>query len=156
MIADVTKAASLALFLALLAISPVSAAERIEAKSWRRVKTYDMPALKKMEPLPMRMIVGVRFDYRNESMMHLKPNWFHGSIWHVTRSNGREELDNIPVMIAKADVPAFQALPTTFEAGRSFVVYGQVLRDEDANYIFLRLLGTKAKRDRRGNATISW
>jgi hypothetical protein len=151
-----TKAAPLALFLGLLAASSISAAERIDAKTWRRVKTYDMPTLKQMEPLPMRMVVGVRFDYRNAKMMHLKPNWFHSSIWHMSRSGNRADLDHIPVMVAKADVPAFQALPTAFEAGRNFVVYGQVLHDADANYIFLRLLGTKAKRDARGNATISW
>ena len=151
-----TKAAPLALFLGLLAISSVSAAERIDAKTWRRVKTYDMPTLQKMEPLPMRMVVGVRFDFRNKDVRHLKPNWFHGSIWQVSRSNGRENLDHIPVMVAKVDVPAFQALPTAAEAGRNFVVYGQVLNDADANYIFLRLLGTKVKRDRRGHATISW
>jgi hypothetical protein len=151
-----TKAAPLALLLTLLALSSLSGAERIDAKTWQRVKTYDMPTLKKMEPLPMRMIVGVRFDYRNANIMHLKPNWFHGSIWHESRSGGRADVDNIPVMVAKADVPAFRALPTTFEADRKFVVYGQVLNDADANYIFLRLLGTKVQRDRRGNATISW
>jgi hypothetical protein len=104
----------------------------------------------------MRMVVGVRFDYRNGDVRHLKPYWFHGSIWQVSRSNGREDLDHIPVMVAKADVAAFQALPTAHSAGRNFVVYGQVLRDADASYIFLRLLGTNVKRDRRGNATVSW
>ena len=144
------------LVLSLLAVCSASAAERVDAKTWRRVKTYDMPTLQKMEPLPMRMIVGVQFNYRHATVRHLKPNWFQGSIWHVDRAAGREDFDHIPVMVAKADVPSFESLPTESQAGRSFVVYGQVLKDEDANFIFLRLLGTKVKRDRRGNATVSW
>ena len=146
----------LLILLALLSASPVSGASRIDAKQWRRVKTYEMAALQKMEPLPMRMIVGVRFNYRYATIRHLKPNWFQGSIWHHRQTGNREDLDHIPVMVAKADVSAFERMPTQLQVGRSFTVYGQILKDQDANYIFLRLLGTKVKRNGRGNATVNW
>ena len=151
-----SRTTRLALVLIFLTFSGASGAERISARAWRRVKTMDMAELKQMEPLPMRMIVGVRFDYRRSTIRHLKPNWFQGSIWRINRVGDRADFDHIPVMVAKEDVPSFERISTEFQAGRNYVVYGQILKDEDANYIFLRLFGTKVKRDRRGNATVTW
>ncbi len=93
--------------------SPAGAVERYEAKSWRRVKTHDMSALQKIDPLPLRQIVGVRFGYRHPDIRHLKPNWFYSSIWSVTRDGNKAEFSHIPVMVAKADLDAFRALPTS-------------------------------------------
>jgi hypothetical protein len=141
------------LLLAFLAPSSGSAAQRIKAKAWRAVKTYDMQTLQKVEPLPLRQVVGLRFNYRQRDIRHLKPNWFYSSIWSANPSG---ELNSVPVMVAKADLGAFQRLPTTPQTGGNFTAYGQVLRDVDANFIFLRLLGTKVKRDARGNAIVTW
>ncbi len=58
-------------------------------------------------------------------------------------------------MVAKADVEAFRALPTDFRAGKNFVVYGQILKDEEADFTFLRLLGTKVTRG-GDRVTVSW
>jgi len=145
----------LALLLALVFGSSAAAAERVDAKVWRRVKTYDMRALQKLEPLPLRQIVGVRFNYRNPEVRHLKPNWFQGSIWSYSRGE-KDDFDYIQVMVSKADVGAFKALPTDFRAGANFVVYGQILKDQEANFTFLRLLGTKVKRGKGGRVTVSW
>ena len=141
--------------LALLGGSTAAAAEQIDAKTWRRVKTYDMRALQKLEPLPMRQIVGVRFNYRHETIRHLKPNWFQGSIWRYSRGE-TDDFDYIQVMVSKADVEAFRALPTDFRAGKKFVVYGQILKDQEAGFTFLRLLGTKVQRGKGGRVTVSW
>ena len=148
-----------ALLLLLFAIPlsrTASAVERYEAKSWRRVKTYDMAALQKIDPLPMRQIVGVRFGYRSNDIRHLKPNWFYSSIWNMTRSGNKADFSHIPVMVAKADLEAFRALPTTPESAGKFVVYGQVLRDSEAGFLFLRLIGTKVKKEKRGRVAITW
>ena len=139
-----------------LSATAVPAAQRINAKAWRAVKTYDMPALQKAEPLPLRQVIGLRFNYRARDIRHLKPNWFYSSVWSAARHGDRVDFTHVPVMVAKADLPAFRKLPTDPEAGGKFIGYGQVLRDVDANYIFLRLLGTKAKRDARGHASVSW
>ena len=132
------------------------AVERFHAKSWGRVKTHDMAALQKIDPLPMRQIVGVRFGYRAADIQHLKPNWFYSSIWNLTRTGNKGEFSHIPVMVAKADLEAFRALPTTPEAAGKFVVYGQVLQDTEAGFLFLRLMGTKVKKEKRGRVAITW
>jgi len=140
--------------IALAAAPPAGAAERLDAKTWRRVKTYDMRALQKLDPLPLRQIVGVRFNYRHATIRHLKPNWFQGSIWYYSRGE-KDDFDYVQVMVAKADVEAFRALPTDFRAGNNFVVYGQILKDEEADFTFLRLLGTKVTRG-GDRVTVSW
>jgi hypothetical protein len=145
----------LAAFIAALPATS-SAIERFEAKSWRRVKTHDMAALQKIDPLPLRQIVGVRFGYRAKDIRHLKPNWFYSSIWNVTRNGNRADFSHIPVMVAMADLEAFRALPTTPESAGKFVVYGQVLKDAEAGFLFLRLMGTKVKNEKRGRVAVTW
>ena len=139
-----------------LAVSSAHAVERYDAKTWRRVKTHDMAALEKIDPLPLRQVVGVRFNYRHPQTMHLKPNWFYSSIWSVTRSGDRADFSHIPVMVAKADLETFKALPTNPEAAGKYLVYGQVLQDSEAGFLFLRLIGTKVKHEKRGRVAISW
>ena len=152
------KTARFVLLLTLLALSAatVRAAERYDAKSWRRVKTHDMAALEKIDPLPLRQVVGVRFNYRAADIRHLKPNWFYSSIWSLTRSGDRADFSHIPVMVAKADLDAFKALPASPESAGKYVVYGQVLKDSEAGFLFLRLIGTKLKHEKRGRVAVSW
>ena len=139
-----------------LGVSSTFAAERYDAKTWRRVKTHDMAALAKIDPMPLRQVVGVRFNYRHPQTTHLKPNWFYSSIWSVTRSGNRADFSHIPIMVAKADLETFKALPTNPESAGKFVVYGQVLQDSEAGFLFLRLIGTKVKHEKRGRVAISW
>ena len=150
-----SRFALLLVFLAATAIT-TRAAERYEAKSWRRVKTHDMAALEKIDPLPMRQIVGVRFGYRHPDIRHLKPNWFYSSIWSVTRDGNKADFSHIPVMVALADIAAFRRLPTTPESAGKYVVYGQVLQDSEAGFLFLRLIGTKVKQEKRGRVAVTW
>ena len=131
------------------------AAERYEQKIWNRVKTYDMGALERIDPLPLRQIVGVRFGYRDASIQHMKPNWFYSSIWSEVRDGNKANVSHIPIMVAKADLEAFRQLPTTADTAGKFVVYGEVLQDSEAGYLFLRLMGTKLKRENR-LVTVAW
>jgi hypothetical protein len=150
-----TTAISL-LCLLLLAQENARAAERVDAKTWRAVKVYDMAALKQLDPLPMRKIVGVRFNYRHRTIRHLKPTWYQGSIWRYARGVAQEDFDYVQVMVSAADLEAFKALPSDIQGERTFLVYGQVLKDYEAGFTFLRLLGRKVKRDARGNALVRW
>jgi hypothetical protein len=140
----------------ILGVASARAAERYDAKSWRRVKTHDMATLEKIDPLPLRQVVGVRFNYRAADIRHLKPNWFYSSIWSINRTGDRADFSHIPVMVAKADLETFKALPTSPESAGKYVVYGQVLRDSEAGFLFLRLIGTKVKHEKRGRVAISW
>ena len=115
-----------------------------------------MSALEKIDPLPLRHVVGVRFNYRHAQARHLKPNWFYSSIWSITRSGDRADFSHIPVMVAKADLDSFKALPSNPASAGKYVVYGQVLRDTEAGFLFLRLIGTKIKHEKRGRVAISW
>ena len=137
-------------------LGTAAAAERYDAKTWRRVKTHEMAALAKIDPLPLRQVVGVRLNYRHPNTSHLKPNWFYSSIWSMTRDGNRADFSHIPVMVAKADLERFKALPSNPESAGKYVVYGQVLQDSEAGFLFLRLIGTKVKHEKRGRVAISW
>ncbi|HEV3408960.1 MAG TPA: hypothetical protein VG095_01600 [Chthoniobacterales bacterium] len=126
------------------------------AKVWRRVKVYDMAALKAIEHFPIGQFVGLRFHYRHRTIRHLKPNWYQGSLWSLRRQGDRADFDYVQVMVAAADLESFRALPTEVQGTRTFRVYGQVLRDYDAGFTFVRLIGTKVRRDRRGGAVVRW
>lgn len=139
------------------AFSVAQAEERINAATWRKVKTYDMAQLKNANSLPMRRIVGIRFNYRHPAVRHLKPNWYHGTIWSVGSSTAvKAELDYIDVLVSKADLEGFKRLPTNPDSSAPQVVYGQILRDHSAGFTFMRLLGTRVRKDGRGGALIGW
>ena len=131
-------------------------ATRIPAKTWRRVKVYDMAGLKKLDPLPRGKIVGVRFNYRHATIRHLKPNWYQGSIWVFRRGAAQADFDYVAVMVSTADLASFRAIPAQVQSQKSYVAYGEVQKDLEMSFTFLRLLGTKVKRDARGNAIVSW
>jgi hypothetical protein len=147
----------LALLIAICAFaSNAFATERFTPAQWRRVKVYDMEALKTLDPLPLRQYVGVRFQYRQPRIEHWKPNWYECSIW-CYRREAKDQFDYIPVIVSKADLAAFQALPSDLRQRGNFLAYGQVLKDVDANFTFLRLVGTRVKRERGGRViAVSW
>ncbi|HWM24670.1 MAG TPA: hypothetical protein VNP98_07590 [Chthoniobacterales bacterium] len=131
------------------------AAQQLNAAAWRGVQTHDLRALQKIQSSQVGKIVGVRINYRHDRIRHPKPSWYEGSVWSY-RPGGKEKFAFLRVMIAKKDLPAFKSLPTNFQSPGEIVVYGQVQRDTDANFLFIRLLGRKATVDPAGNATIDW
>jgi hypothetical protein len=129
--------------------------QQFDAAAWRGVQTYDLPALQKIESSQVGKVVGVRFNYRGDRISHPKPNWYEGSIWRY-RPAEKDKFPFLRVMVEKKDLPSFKSLPTDFHSSAELVVYGQVGRDTQANFLFLRLLGRKGTLDAAGNATVDW
>ena len=99
--------------------------------------------------------IAVKFNFRGKDIHHLKPNWYEGSVWGPnTQKSGK--FSNVRVMVAKKDLPAFKALTTDSTSAAPMVAYGKVARDFDANFLFVRLIGTRATVDPAGNATVDW
>jgi hypothetical protein len=100
-------------------------------------------------------VVGVRLNYRADRINHQKPNWYEGSIWQY-RPSEKDKFTFLRVIVAKKDLPAFKSIPTDFKSAAEIVVFGEVGRETDANFLFVRLLGRKVTLDASGNATVAW
>ncbi len=143
------------LIINLAAASSGFCSQRIDAAQWRNVQTYDIPALQKIQSSQAGKIVGVRINYRTKRISHRKPNWYESSIWHY-RPGEKDKFPFLRVMIEKKDLPSFKSLSTDFKSPAEIVVYGQVQRDTEANFLFVRLLGRNVTLDPSGNATVDW
>lgn len=131
-------------------------AERVPADKLAAMKTYQVSDLKKLDRIPLRQPIAIKFNYRHEKIRHLKPSWYQGSIWGYALE-GKKKYAFVQVMISKEDLPAFKAITTDFRAGAEQTAYGEVLQDREATgWRFVRLFGTKLERDAAGNATVSW
>jgi hypothetical protein len=131
------------------------AGQRFDAATWKNVKTYDVPTLLAQEASLLNRVVAVRFHYRSEKLRHLAPTWYEASIWQHD-PKAKKGYSALRVMIAKNDVPAFQAITSDFHAMSELTVYGRVEKDPDNNQAQLRLLGRKVTLDSAGNATVDW
>ena len=129
-------------------------AEPIKVKNWSGVQTYDVATLKKNMDSQIRKVVGVRFTFRGKDIHHMKPNWYESSIWQA--SPGGKGFVDLRVMVAKKDLPAFKAITTSASSTETLTAYGEVLRDTDAHFMFVRLLGTHANPNPDGSASVSW
>jgi hypothetical protein len=138
-----------------IAITSASAGTRFDAKTWQLVDEFNPPALEKSLGSHTGKLIAVRFNFRGKDIHHLKPNWYESSIWGPNPQKSGK-FSNVRVMVAKKDVPAFKAITTDSTSAAPLVAYGQVARDAEANYFFVRLIGTKATVDPAGNATIDW
>jgi hypothetical protein len=131
------------------------AGQRFEAATWRNVQTYDVPTLMKQEASLIGKIVAVRFHYRSAKLRHLASTWYEASIWqHDPKAKGGYSAQR--VMVAKADVPAFESITSDFKSIADLTVYGRVEKDPDNNQTHLRLIGRKVTLDAAGNATVDW
>jgi hypothetical protein len=129
--------------------------QQFDAAAWRGVQIYDVPALQKIESSMVGKVVGVRINYRGDRISHPKPNWYESSIWRY-RPGEKDKFAFLRVMVAKKDLPSFRSIPTDFKSPADFVVYGQVGRETDATFLFVRLLGRKVTLDASGSATVDW
>ena len=139
--------------LSLLGVTPFCG-EPGTVKNWSSVQIYDVATLKKNMELQVRKVVGVRFNFRGKDIHHMKPNWYESSLWQPNPA-GKGFVD-VRVMVAKKDLPAFKSIPTDAQSAQVSTVYGQVLHDSEANFLFVRLMGRNATPDQSGNATLSW
>jgi hypothetical protein len=131
------------------------AGQRFEAAVWRNVQTYDVPTLLKQEASLIGKIVAVRFHYRSAKLRHLQPSWYEASIWqHDPKAKGGFSAQR--VVVAKADVPAFESITSDFKSMADLTVYGRIEKDPDNNQTHLRLIGRKVTLDAAGNATVDW
>ena len=103
----------------------------------------------------MRELVAVKFNFRGKDIHHLKPNWYESSIWQPD-PKGKKGFTDVRVMVAKKDLEAFKSITTDSSSGEEITVYGRVLRDFDANFMFVQVMGRKATTDADGGATVSW
>jgi hypothetical protein len=153
--ASMKKTLCLAVVLGFAGAISAFGGQQINAAAWRGVQTYDIPALQKIESSLVGNVVGIRINYRGKGISSQKPNWSEGSIWRY-RHGDKDKLLFLRVMVAKKDLPSFRALPTNFRSADEIVVYGEVGRDTQANFLFIRLLGRQVTLDGAGNATVDW
>jgi hypothetical protein len=140
----------------LLALALTGAADAIELnpKVWATLEKTDVAALSKNFDAHIGRLVEVRCDFRGKDIHHLKPNWYEGSIWQ-TAAEGAKGFSHVRVMFSKADLDIFKSLPTS-GAGGGITLYGKVLRDSEAHFVFVKLIGRKATVDSSGKATVTW
>jgi hypothetical protein len=129
--------------------------QQIKRDTWVGVQTYDIPGLQKIESSQVGRVVGVRINYRGDRIRHPRPNWYEGSIWRY-RPSEKDKYSFLRVMVAKKDLPSFKSIPTDFHSPAEIVVYGEVGRDTQANFLFVRLFGSKVTPDGSGGATVDW
>src|SRR3977135_3929115 len=139
----------------LICLSSALAGQRFDAAAWRNIQTHDVPTLLKQEGSLIGKIVAVKFHYRSEKLRHLQPSWYEASIWqHDPKAKNGYSAQR--VMVAKADVLAFESITSDFKSMTELTVYGRIEKDPDNNQTQLRLIGRKVVLDAAGNATVDW
>jgi len=138
-----------------LTLAASAAGTRIDGKAWAKLQTYDVRTLAPEMRDHVRDLVAVKFNFRGKDIHHLKPNWYESSIWQPD-PKGRKGFTDVRVMIAKKDLDAFKSITADSTSGQEITVYGRVLRDFGANFLFVELMGRNAATDSGGNTTVSW
>jgi len=144
----------LSLVLSWSAATTALTADTITVKNWNGIQTYDVADLKKNMESQLRKVVGVRFTFRGKDIHHMKPNWYESSIW-AANPGGKGFVD-LRVMVAKKHLPMFKQITTNAQSAEVLTAYGEVLRDSESRFFFVRLLGTHATPNPDGNASVSW
>ena len=144
----------LSLVLSWSAATTALTADAIALKNWNNVQTYDVADLKKNTESQLRKVVGVRFTFRGKDIHHMKPNWYESSIWAANPS-GKGFVD-LRVMVAKKHLPMFKQITTNAQSSEVLTAYGEVLRDSESKFFFVRLLGTHATPNPDGSASVVW
>jgi hypothetical protein len=143
------------LAVSLISALPVTASVRLDAKIWNTLRTYDVRTLSKNFDSHVGELAAIKFNFRGKDIHHLKPNWYEGSLWQPD-PKGKKGFSNVRIMVSKKDLDAFKSITTDSTSGAEVTVYGRVLRDADANFVFVRLLGRNSVVDPSGNAVVSW
>jgi hypothetical protein len=119
------------------------AAERPSAESIpSNLPTFDVPAFLEQQGTLLNRTVAIRFHYRSEKIRHLKPSWYQASLWQRD-PKAKSGFSFVRVMVAKKDLAAFKTIPSDFQSTVELTAYGQVEREPEAHYIYLRLRGGK-------------
>jgi hypothetical protein len=126
---------------------------RVDAKVWSKLQKIDVATLSKDMAGSTGQIVELHFYFRGKDIHHLKPGWYESSLWQPAADG--KGFSNVPVMVAKQDLAPFKALPTSGNT-EELVVYGRVLRDNEAKFMFVRLMGRNAAPEAKGKVTVTW
>jgi hypothetical protein len=129
--------------------------QTIDAKAWKSVEKFDPAVLNKTLGNHIGKLIAVQFNFRGKNIHHIKPNWYEGSLWQPD-AQARKGFVEVRVVVAKNDLPAFQAITRDATSAARLTVYGRVEYDPTNNFYFVRLLGRKAKVDSAGNAVLTW
>ncbi len=130
------------------------AAVRYDAKTWRKVQTYDVMTLSKNLDAHMRELVAVKCNFRGKDIHHMKPNWYESSIWQNIPGE-RGKFAHVSVMVAKPDLAAFKSIRRIRVARRSrFTVALNTMAP--SKFRLLRLIGRNATTDSAGGASVTW
>jgi len=140
---------------ALFGLTSAFAGQRFDAATWKNVPTSDVPSLLKQETSLLGRVVAVRFHYRSGKLRHFAPSWYEAALWQHDPT-AKSGYSGVRVIVAKKDVPSFEAITADSNSVKDVTVYGHVEKDADNNFVQLRLLGTKVTTDAAGNATIDW
>ena len=149
------KTLCLGVILSFAGAMSVFCGQQFDAAAWRGVQIHDVPAVQKIQSSLVGKVVGVRINHRDDRISHPKPNWYESSIWRY-RPGEKDKFAFLRVMVAKKDLPSFKSIPTDFKSPTEIVLYGQVGRDTEGNFLFVRLLGRNVIIDPSGNATVDW
>jgi hypothetical protein len=131
------------------------AGTRIDAAAWRNVQTYDAAALLEKESSLMGRVVGIRFHYRSAKLRHLYPGWYEASLWQHDPKAKRGH-SGVRVLVAKKDLPAFEAITSDFQSMADITLYGQIEKDPVSDVAQVRLIGRRANLDSAGNTNVDW
>jgi hypothetical protein len=134
---------------------PLVAEMKLPAKSWRGLQAYDVRTLSEDMGKHMGELVELRFNFRGKDINRLKSSWYESSLWQPN-TNGKKGFSDVRVMVNAKDLKNFKSLPTDAGSSEEMTIYGRILRDNEAKFVFVRLIGRKAVTDAQGNATISW
>lgn len=137
-----------------LSAGPAFSQVKYDAKVWRNLQTYDVRTLSKEMSGHVRQLIGLKCNFRGKDIHHLKSNWYQGSLWQPDPEN-KGKFSDVRVMVTNKDLNAFKSLPTDSSAGE-ITLYGRVEQDVEANFFFVRLVGSNATVDSSGKATVTW
>lgn len=130
-----------------------ASAMQLDAKTWSHLEKIDVSTLRKGLDGHIGRLVEVQCDFRGKDIHHLKPGWSESSIWQ-SDADGKHFSD-VRVMVSQKDLAAFKSLPTS-GGGGGITLYGKVLRDSEAHFVFVRLIGRTATVDDKGKANVTW
>ncbi|HWY40675.1 MAG TPA: hypothetical protein VNX27_07750 [Chthoniobacterales bacterium] len=135
----------------------IFAGARFDSKTWARLQKFDVKELGKDRNLEAHVgqLVELHFQFRSKELRHLKPNWYQASVWQAA-PEGKRGFVSVPVMIANADLKAFEGFTNDSQARADLKIYGQVLFDFGINYTFVRVIGTNTFVDGGGYTNVAW
>ncbi len=149
------KILSLSVAVACFVARPAICDQKIAARDWQGMGRFDPTMLSQTLGDHVGQLIAVQFNFRGKNTLHIKPNWYEGSVWQRDPT-AKKGFSNVRVLFAKKDLATFQSITTDTTSATRLTFYGRVERDADNHFYFVHVLGRKATTDSAGNAVVSW